>query len=38
MSFTLHLVLSTMEVQTSKKEIIEAMDSMCTVRLEASLG
>jgi len=25
--------VSTMEVQTSRKEIIEAMESMCTVRL-----
>ena len=27
--------VSTMEVQTSRKEIIEAMESMCTVRLQA---
>jgi len=29
--------VSTMEVQTSRKEIIEAMESMCTVRLQAFL-
>jgi len=29
--------VSTMEVQTSRKEIIEAMESMCTVRLRAFL-
>jgi eukaryotic translation initiation factor 2C len=29
--------VSTMEVQTSRKEIIEAMESMCTVRLRMSL-
>ena len=29
--------VSTMEVQTSRKEIIEAMESMCTVRLHVSL-
>jgi len=26
-----------MELQTSRKEIIEAMESMCTVRLQACL-
>jgi eukaryotic translation initiation factor 2C len=30
--------VSTMEVQTSRKEIIEAMESMCIVRLKASLS
>ena len=30
--------VSTMEVQTSKEEIIEAMESMCTVCLETFLG
>jgi hypothetical protein len=30
--------VSTMEVQTSKEEIIEAMESMCTVRPETLLG
>jgi eukaryotic translation initiation factor 2C len=30
--------VSTMGVQTTRKEIIEAMDSMCTVRLKAFLG
>jgi len=29
--------VSTMEVQTSRNEIIEAMESMCTVRLQAFL-
>jgi hypothetical protein len=29
--------VSTMEVQTSRKEIIEGMESMCTVRLQAFL-
>ena len=29
--------VSTMEVQTSRKEIIEAMESMSTVRLQAIL-
>ena len=29
--------ISTMQVQTSRKEIIEAMESMCTVRLRAFL-
>ena len=30
--------VSTMEVQTSRKEIIEAMESMSTVRLQAILN
>jgi eukaryotic translation initiation factor 2C len=30
--------VSTMAVQTTRKEIIEAMESMCTVRLKALLG
>jgi len=29
--------VSTMELQTSRKEIIEAMESMCTVRLRVFL-
>jgi eukaryotic translation initiation factor 2C len=30
--------VSTMEVQTSRKELIEAMESMCTVRCYLPLG
>jgi hypothetical protein len=30
--------VSTMEVQTPRKEIIEVMDSMCTVRVSVVLG